>query len=577
MYIRWKTLFGAAIVFWISLCLYDLYFINPVTKSFYSEDDQFDWLSKVSEKEILQETTVREDDIKLTDDSVFAYSMVLWNVVTFFVTIFLCFVGKYSLKYVIQFQEKHRLYETQQTINRKLNSTSKIPVLLLPKTANDDGNTNKDRDSLMNSCASLLTNSSTSLDLAIRPSKSEMSSRIEQQMERQCAKLRDEMITLQANSLKEHAALSRKLESVSREKRDLYRQLTIAQKENRAAKQQLEELLAEKSLLVKRLECASREFKLNTKSKRTALAKLEEAQATIARLKQEMEKVMCEKEIIENKFKILDAEHKSLKERLEKFEPPSQDTFISNKVTEPKRETGDAPKETKTDFYEISQSQKDVQRVQMRLMNLEKQLDRLKFTNSGKKEENTSFDIKEEHKKSPRTRPQSGKSNNKEPTLTDFENDMITLSNLFTSKAETPLEEQNNKDVENLLAQSDNLTDEQRRKILDPIDSSGDDSAASKNFDSLLDFQGEDPFERVGNLLNCIRRSPSPRKDRFNVSCDEIPNETSTSFNEEEDTDDWEPPKGRMVSNSPAFQKFLKNMEPEPHRKKYSPSMHAVF
>lgn len=167
-------------------------------------------------------------------------------------------------------------------------------------------------------------------------------------MEKQCAKLREEMITLQANSLKEHAALSRKLDSVSREKRDLYRQLTIAQKENRGAKQQLGELLAEKSLLVKRLECASREFKLNTKSKKAALARLEEAQTTIARLKQEVERVTTEKEILENKFKVLDAEYKSLKERLEKFEPPSQDSCVPNRITEqPNREIGDSPKDTK--------------------------------------------------------------------------------------------------------------------------------------------------------------------------------------------------------------------------------------
>lgn len=70
------------------------------------------------------------------------------------------------------------------------------------------------------------------------------------------------------------------------------------------------------------------------------------------------------------------------------------------------------------------------------------------------------------------------------------------------SRAETPLEEQHDKEVERLLAQNDNLTDEQRRKILDPVDSSGDDSIASKNFDSLLEFQGEDPFERVSIRIN---------------------------------------------------------------------------
>lgn len=65
-------------------------------------------------------------------------------------------------------------------------------------------------------------------------------------LENQCSKLREEMIKMQANSLKENAMLSKKLETVSREKRELSRLFTIAQKENRAARQQLDELLQEK-------------------------------------------------------------------------------------------------------------------------------------------------------------------------------------------------------------------------------------------------------------------------------------------------------------------------------------------
>lgn len=65
-------------------------------------------------------------------------------------------------------------------------------------------------------------------------------------LENQCNRLREEMAKMQANSLKEHAMLSRKIEAISREKKELSKQISLFQKENRAAKQQIEELLQEK-------------------------------------------------------------------------------------------------------------------------------------------------------------------------------------------------------------------------------------------------------------------------------------------------------------------------------------------
>lgn len=65
-------------------------------------------------------------------------------------------------------------------------------------------------------------------------------------LENQCAKLREEIAVLQAASMKERAVLSKKIESLTKEKRELTKHLTFVQKENRGAKQELEELLQEK-------------------------------------------------------------------------------------------------------------------------------------------------------------------------------------------------------------------------------------------------------------------------------------------------------------------------------------------
>lgn len=116
------------------------------------------------------------------------------------------------------------------------------------------------------------------------------------------------MLASQAASLKEHAMLSRKLEAVLREKRELSKQLAIAHKENRAAKQQLEELLCEKTCFLKKLETATKQLKTNNKTKKLAFAKLEESQAVIASLKQQLEKVLKEKHALERKIISLEEE-----------------------------------------------------------------------------------------------------------------------------------------------------------------------------------------------------------------------------------------------------------------------------
>lgn len=37
MYVRWKVLCSLGAAFWVLLCLYDAYFIDPATKFYYSD------------------------------------------------------------------------------------------------------------------------------------------------------------------------------------------------------------------------------------------------------------------------------------------------------------------------------------------------------------------------------------------------------------------------------------------------------------------------------------------------------------------------------------------------------------
>lgn len=129
--------------------------------------------------------------------------------------------------------------------------------------------------------------------------------------------MREELLAVQAASLKEHALLSRKLETVLKEKRELSKQLAIAHKENRAAKQQLDELLSEKTCFLRKLETATKQLKANYKTKKLAFVKLEESQTVIANLKQQLGEALKEKEMLEGKIITLEEEIGRLKMELE--------------------------------------------------------------------------------------------------------------------------------------------------------------------------------------------------------------------------------------------------------------------
>lgn len=184
-------------------------------------------------------------------------------------------------------------------IPSKVASTSKIPV------AFHEVNFIKDSD-LSSVCPS---------ESSFIKHEKKRSLKTNRHLEKHCAKLREEIMVLQVTSSQEQANLSKKIENISKEKRDLHKKLSVAQKENHAAKQQLEEVLSERSLLIKRLEVATKEVKFNTKTKKSTLAKLEEALGNMEKLKLKLDQVSRDKEILEDKLHVLEKEYNQLKDQ----------------------------------------------------------------------------------------------------------------------------------------------------------------------------------------------------------------------------------------------------------------------
>ncbi|KAK9876955.1 hypothetical protein WA026_015989 [Henosepilachna vigintioctopunctata] len=138
----------------------------------------------------------------------------------------------------------------------------------------------------------------------------------EQTLKSECAKLREEVLSVRSTSLKEHALLSRKLDSMAKEKREISKRLGVVQKENQVAKHQLDEMMEERKSLQKRLDNATKEFRVNTKTKKVALAKLEEISATVDDLKRQLEQVTRDKQILQGKLEMLRNEYEQIQERM---------------------------------------------------------------------------------------------------------------------------------------------------------------------------------------------------------------------------------------------------------------------
>uniref|UniRef100_A0A1Y1LJF4 Uncharacterized protein n=1 Tax=Photinus pyralis TaxID=7054 RepID=A0A1Y1LJF4_PHOPY len=513
-YVNWKKLISFGFVFWVLLCSFDTFFVDPLSKLYCISNDDEEIDAPISTDDVIESVSVAEEIQITAEKSGIGWCLFIWNAIAFVTTIMACIGLKLARNWYLLSKNNETRAEisTVEEADRK-SSVSKIPVLTAASrsTVNLDG----DKDFFLKS--------STFTDLSVRSSRSEMTSKY---MEKQCSKLRDDMIAMQALSLKEHNSLSRKLESMAREKRELCRQLMLAHKENRAAKQQLEELLTERTLLLKRLDSATKEFKTNTKSKKTTLAKLEETQVTISNLLKEVERFQAERNEFQKKSRTLALENQQLKEHIVTFEDRLEREIASKTTT----------KEQKLDLEELNQSHKDVQKVQMRLLNLEQSLDKLQLSQWRKKLEEGKPVIQEE---------------SQEEVSNDKENES---ANFILTKAESPLEEQR---IKSGKLKTGNLTDEQLEKFRIPDESSSDEvSLESRNFAKLMrEVNRGVPFREISTL-----KSISESDVEYSYPDDRPCNETSTTPNEDEDSDEWEQYRCK-ISNSKAFKNFLQKMD----------------
>ncbi|KAL1494610.1 hypothetical protein ABEB36_010181 [Hypothenemus hampei] len=225
----------------------------------------------------------------------------------------------------------------------------------------------------------------------------------EQELELQCQRLKEELHRLQTASLTEHAILSRKLDSVIKEKKEISKQLCVAQKENRAAKEQLEELLQEKNSLLKKLDSATKDFKSNTKTKKFALAKLEKVTNNVEELRKKLEQVSRDKEILDKKLKLLENEYNKLHER---YISSQEKLLITNGNNEnlPERDFNNTLdkqsyfekfgfndmensipptiQQTANILASVSQTEFDMKKIQEKIKQLEKNLENLHAQNN---------------------------------------------------------------------------------------------------------------------------------------------------------------------------------------------------
>ncbi|CAH0554496.1 unnamed protein product [Brassicogethes aeneus] len=322
-------------------------------------------------------------------------SVVIWNILTFGISFYFCsFIRKavhnLSKAYSYQKNEAQICEPTKDEFRQILstNSGSKIPVLLSrsnTKLQNPDDNVLQVKKT-ESSCPDLLNSSKTIAKVNCRTifknncifSAKPLSGRgFDLNLESKCAKLREEVLEIQASSMREQANLQRQLDTATKEKKELSRQLATLSKENRGAKQQLEELLQEKLLLHQRLENATLEFRNNTKTKKFALAKLEEVTCNIDGLKMQLEQTTRDKEILENKLRILQEEYVKLQERVVVF----QSNEVKCMQEKPERDDNTANPNTKKEpetleplAMSVSQTELDMKKVQMKIDILEESL-----------------------------------------------------------------------------------------------------------------------------------------------------------------------------------------------------------
>ncbi|XP_018322027.1 intracellular protein transport protein USO1-like isoform X2 [Agrilus planipennis] len=469
MLVRWKVLFTLGFIVWFLLCIVDYFFgdVNKITKITEEDKKIFDVIDYVEDRiEPEIKRSVVQNDLSITQ-------WIFWNMGVFLTTVFGCF----ALKAVISIRSllNYTNSETTQTFVERMvggnrlkrsNSSSRIPVPIT-KTSSIFKQSSQDIDfknDITSSCFSLSTISTEEckdLDKQSEISrKSELFIPENKESEKQCNRLRNEMMHLQSSSLKEQAALNKKVELIGKERRELAKQLTVARKENRTLKNQLEELISEKGMLLKRLESAAREFKVNIKSKKAAMERLEQAECQIQTLTEQLDFSNKQKEILDRQLKQMEQELINLNGKISNesyLGKPSMEIFDKSADFSSDTEEGKVNKtplkepnnnaELSPRPREVSQNRVAVQKVQMRLFNLEKSLERFREQTLLKKDDPTTTSA-----------PNSPKQQSELTT----EDSPPEVPGFIDRTASDYLE------MNDFLNRTDNLTDEQRQEILKP-------------------------------------------------------------------------------------------------------------
>ncbi|KAK9722780.1 hypothetical protein QE152_g19515 [Popillia japonica] len=542
MYVRWRVLIGLGTAFWVLLCLVDYLPIRQLNYLVVHEHQQQPPV-KIEKRQLPPSLKQNKPD----EDSFGFVKALLWNLLAFASTIAVCFLLKsISNKVNIINNQALLLEHNQERLAVKKTSSSRIPIPITCKSSSTDihlASGEDGRESDYNKSCPNLTGCQDNDDRIKIESKSTLNKiRSIKMMERHCAKLREEMMNLEAVSLKERSSIGKKMETLLREKRELMKQSNSVSKENRSLKMQIDEMLEERTLLIRRLECATKEMKNATKNKKATIAKLDEAVSNAESLKTNLEQIKRDKTSLEDK-KETDVGNKLL----------YQDDSIEDGC---KVET-DRDALTQTSEYNVANSDDDIKKVQEKLLKLEKSLENFKLRH-GTREETAIGDSKEVSR-------EDGKEQDKKDVAGEVceilaDNPQESDAGDESSPSTVATTEDSEVPTVCIYSGSNSKASLDKKQSSNSICTEPDCPLEHKECNRAECFLRRKLLERKAQRMQQSRMFPEkkiirtqrPRNRRLSII-----SEMAASAGEDSGEDCLEP-KRRFVTRSPAFQKFLK-------------------